>query len=77
MPETPDPDNTPATALFDEIAAAVNKVPLTEAEEVLSYMTAVVAVKRRQGLPAAGIKAEMADLLGRAVDSLTSEPDSP
>jgi hypothetical protein len=77
MPETPDPDNTPATALFDEIAAAVNKVPLAEAEEVLSYMTAVVAVKRRQGLPAAGVKAELADLLGRAVDSLTSEPDSP
>jgi len=50
---------------------------LTEAEEVLSYMTAVVAVKRRQGLPAAGIKAEMADLLGRAVDSLTGEPNSP
>lgn len=77
MPETPDPDNTPATALFDKIAAALQGHSFQEAEEVLSYMIAVVALKRRPGLPAAGTKAELADLLGRAVDSLTSEPDSP
>jgi hypothetical protein len=77
MPETADPDNTPATALFDEIAAVVNAHPANVAEQVLLFMAAAVAIQRRQGLPAAGIKAEMADLLGRAVDSLTSEPDSP
>lgn len=77
MPETPDPDNTPATALFDEIAAVVNKADPAVQEEVLSYMIACVALKRRPGLPASGTKAELADLLGRAVDSLTSEPDSP
>lgn len=66
-----------AEALFDQIAQAVNATPLDTAENVLAYMTAIVAVKRRTGLPVAGIKAELADLLGRAVDSLTSDPDSP
>lgn len=77
MPETPDPDNTPATALFDKLASVVNGVSHDLAETVLSYMIAVIAVKKRPGLPAAGTKAELADLIGRAVDSLTSEPDSP
>lgn len=66
-----------AEALFDQIAQAVNGTPLDTAESGLAYMTAIVAVKRRAGLPVAGIKAELAYLLGRAVDSLTSEPDSP
>lgn len=77
MPEKPDPDNTPATALLDRISSALIGSSLQESEEVLSYMIAVVAIKRRPGLPAAGTKAELADLIGRAVDSLTSEPDSP
>lgn len=64
-------------ALFDQIAQAVNGTPLDTAESVLAYMTAIVAVKRRAGLPVAGIKADLADLLGRAVDSLTSDPDLP
>lgn len=66
-----------ANTLFDKIAEAVNGTPAQEAENVLAYMLACVALQRRAGLPAAGIKAELAELLGRAVDSLTSEPDSP
>lgn len=66
-----------ANTLFDKIAEATNAVPHAEAENVLLYMAAIVAVKRRAGLPAAGIKAELAELLGKAVDSLTSETDSP
>lgn len=77
MLETPDPDTTPATALFDAIANVVNDYPSNVAEQVLSFMLACVSIRRRPGLPTAGTKAELADLLGKAVDSLTSEPDSP
>lgn len=66
-----------ANTLFDKIAEATNAVPQAEAENVLLYMAAIVAVKRRAGLPAAGIKAELSGLLGKAVDSLMAEPDSP
>lgn len=59
-----------ANTLFDKIAEAVNGTPPQEAENVLAYMLACVAVQRRKGLPAAGVKAEVTDLLGRAVDSL-------
>jgi hypothetical protein len=77
MPESPDPDNTPETVLFDKIAIALHGSSLEESESVLGYMLTCVALRRRQGLPAAGVKAELADLLGRAVDSLTSEHFSP
>jgi hypothetical protein len=70
-------DTDSASALFDNIAASVNRTAPQTAENVLAYMLACVALQRRAGLPTAGVKAELADLVGRAVDSLTSETDSP
>lgn len=75
MPDDTLPEST--AALFDSIVAVVNGKPQAEVENVLAYMLACVAVQRRAGLPTAGVKAELADLVGKAVDSLAGEPDSP
>lgn len=77
MSKTTDYEHTPETDLMDRIHKAMDGEPLERAEQVLAYMLAIVASRRRQNLPTAGTKAEVAELVGRALDSLTSEPDSP
>jgi hypothetical protein len=61
-------DETTTDTAFSAVASAIAPLPIMEAEAMLSYMLAIVGSKRRAGLPAAGIKAELADLVGRAVD---------
>ena len=61
-------DQTITDTAFTAVAEAIAPLPLIEAEAMLSYMLAIVGSKRRVGLPVAGIKAELADLVGRAVD---------
>jgi hypothetical protein len=63
------PTDQPITdTAFTAVATAIAPLPIMEAEAMLSYMLAIVGSKRRAGLPAAGIKAELANLVGRAVD---------
>lgn len=63
------PTDQPNTdTAFTACATAIAPLPLMEAEAMLSYMLAIVGSKRRAGLPVAGIKAELANLVGRAVD---------
>jgi hypothetical protein len=54
---------------FTAIASALAPLPPAESEALLSYLLASVAVSRRPGLPAASVKAELADLLAKAVDA--------
>ena len=61
-------DETTTDTVFSAVASAIAPLPIMEAEAMLSYMPAIVGSKRRAGLPAAGIKAELANLVGRAVD---------
>lgn len=61
-------DQTTTDTAFTAVASAIASLPIMEAEAMLSYMLAIVGYKRRAGLPVAGIKAELADLVGRAVD---------
>ena len=61
-------DETTTDTAFTAVSSAIALLPIMEAEVMLSYMLAIVGSKRRAGLPVAGIKAELADLVGRAVD---------
>lgn len=62
-------DETTTDTAFTAVSSAIALLPIMEAEVMLSYMLAIVGSKRRAGLPVAGIKAELADLVGRAVDA--------
>lgn len=66
MPDTTSQSET----IFDQIACALAPLPPAEAEAVLAYLLCVVAVKYRPGLPASGIKAELAAKVSLAVDGL-------
>lgn len=77
MSKTTDYEHTPETELLDRIHKAIESEPLERAEQVLAYMLAIVASRRRQNLPTAGTKVEVAELIGRALDHLIGEPDSP
>ncbi len=68
---TYNPMTNPPTAnqAFFAIAEALAPLPPAESEALLSYLLASVAVSRRPGLPAASVKAELADLLDKAVDA--------
>jgi hypothetical protein len=62
-------DISPTDTAFSAVAAALAPLPPAESEALLSYMLASVASSRRPGLPAASVKAELADLLAKAVDA--------
>jgi hypothetical protein len=63
-------DLTLSEQAFSAVAAALAPLPPAEAEALLAFMLASVAVKYRTGLPASGIKAELAAKVGLAVDGL-------
>jgi hypothetical protein len=63
-------DSTPSEQAFSAVAAALAPLQPAEAEALLAYMLALVATKYRTGLPASGIKAELAAKVGLAVDGL-------
>lgn len=63
-----DPTNTDTA--FSAVAAALAPLQPAESEGLLAYMLALVATKYRPGLPASGIKAELAAKVGLAVDGL-------
>jgi hypothetical protein len=63
-------DPTQSEASFEAVAAALAPLQPAEAEGLLAYMLALVATKYRTGLPASGIKAELAAKVGLAVDGL-------
>lgn len=63
-------DTTPADTAFDAIATALAPLPPAEAESLLAYMLALVASRRRAGLPQAGTKAELAELVGMALEAV-------
>lgn len=68
-------DTTAPDVAFKTIADALNGVEEFEAECLLSYMLAVVARARRPGLPAASVKAELAELIGKAVDAQAAKAE--
>ena len=63
-------DPTTTDDAFSAVAAALAPLQPDESEGLLAYMLALVAVKYRPGLPASGIKAELAAKVGLAVDGL-------
>ena len=63
-------DTTPTETAFDAVATALAPLPPVEAESLLAYMLASVAAKRRAGLPQAGVRAELAELVGRALEAV-------
>jgi hypothetical protein len=63
-------DPTTTDAAFEAVAAALAPLTPAESEGLLAYTLALVAVKYRPGLPASGIKAELAAKVGLAVDGL-------
>lgn len=67
-----DPNTTDAA--FEAVAAALAPLTTAESEGLLAYMLALVATKYRPGLPASGIKAELAAKVGLAVDGLVGPP---
>jgi hypothetical protein len=69
---------TPTTTdtAFSAVAAALAPLQPAEAEGLLAYMLALVATKYRTGLPASGIKAELAAKVGLAVDGLAQAYDA-
>ncbi len=66
-------DPTTTDAAFSAVAAALAPLTPAESEGLLSYMLALVATKYRTGLPASGIKAELAAKVGLAVDGLAGQ----
>jgi hypothetical protein len=69
-----DPTTTTTDTAFEAVAAALAPLQPAEAEGLLAYMLALVATKYRPGLPASGIKAELAAKVGLAVDGLAGPP---
>jgi hypothetical protein len=67
-------DPTPSEQAFSAVAAALTPLPPAEAEALLAFMLASVAVKYRTGLPVSGIKAELAAKVSLAVDGLAGPP---
>ena len=63
-------DPTTTDDAFSAVAAALAPLQPDESEGLLAYMLALVAVKYRPGLPASGIKTELAAKVGLAVDGL-------
>lgn len=63
-------DPTPSDTAFPAIASALAPLPPAESEALLAYLLASVGHKRRPGLPRASIKAELTEMLGKAVDAV-------
>jgi hypothetical protein len=69
-------DPTTTNTAFEAVAAALAPLQPAEAEALLAFMLASVAVKYRTGLTASDIKAELAAKLGLAVDGLAQAYDA-
>jgi len=60
---------TPYEQTFDAIASALMPLEPGESVAILVYMTALVTTKYNPGVPAAGLKAKLADMIGVAIDA--------